>query len=59
VGPGDACLYEEDTTLTTDTHGNGFAHFTYTAHTGQSTVWVSANHSATIVYRSAALPISQ
>jgi hypothetical protein len=56
---GRACLYEEVATLTTDTRGNGFAHFTYTAHTGESTVWVSANHSATIVYRSTALPINQ
>src|SRR5262249_49526016 len=35
---GRVCLYEEVTTLTTDSHGDGFAHFTYTAHTGESTV---------------------
>src|SRR5262249_6045158 len=29
---GRVCLYEEVTTLTTDSHGNGFVHFTYHAH---------------------------
>ena len=60
IEDGAQCLGPVDvTTLTTDAHGNGYAHFAYAAHSGESTAWVSAFHSSSIVYRSTAVPINQ